>query len=128
MRLRLSDFNDLGFLIAHPLCYLATPYSKYAEGIDAASEIACKIAGKLITEGVSVFSPIAHSHGIAKAAGINPLDHDVWLDADRPMMDAATALIVAKIPGWRDSKGVSYEIVEFCRASKPVFFLEVIEP
>ena len=42
--------------------YLASPYSKYPEGTQAAFEMACWQAGLLIRAGVPVFSPIAHSH------------------------------------------------------------------
>jgi len=108
--------------------YLATPYSKYPGGIDWAYRLACEQAAWLIKQGVPVFSPIAHSHGIADHGGINPFDHGVWLPADKPMMAAASALIVVKAPGWKESLGIAYEIKEFKSEGKPIWWMLPREP
>lgn len=105
--------------------YLATPYSKYIDGLSMASEMACKLAAILIDEGIPVFSPIAHSHAIAMAGGMDPLDHNIWMPADKPLMEAAYGLIVAKLPGWEDSRGVLEEIDAFRAMGKPVHYMEV---
>lgn len=104
--------------------YLATPYSKYPEGIEAAFRDACKVSARLIEAGVRVFSPIAHSHPIAVHGNLNPLDHDMWLPVDAPMMRGAYGLLVAKLPTWESSYGISVEIDAFRQANKPVTFLE----
>lgn len=103
--------------------YLATPYSKYSGGIEAAFRVACWQTGLLIRAGVPVFSPIAHTHPVAIHCRMDPLDHAVWMPADRPMMDAARGLIVCMIPGWRESYGVGVEIETFQRAGKPVIYM-----
>lgn len=100
--------------------YLATPYSKYAGGIAAAFDEACKQAALLVRAGVPVFSPIAHSHPIAHLGEIDPMDLGIWLDVDGPMMQAAGALIVCKMKGWNESKGVAHEIATFRDAGKPI--------
>ena len=104
--------------------YLATPYSRFAGGIDRAYEAACEQAALLIRAGVPVFAPIAHSHPIATYGELDPLDHEIWLPADKPMMDAARGLIVCKLPGWDSSYGISIEIEAFKSAGKPIFFME----
>ena len=103
--------------------YLATPYSKYHAGIEAAFNVACWQTGLLMRAGVPVFSPIAHTHPIAKRCHMNPLDHGIWIPADRPMMDAARGLIVCMIPGWDRSYGVDLEIATFRAAGKPVVYM-----
>ena len=105
------------------LYYLATPYSKYETGLESAFKMACYQAALLLKSGYAVFSPIAHSHPIAMQGGIDPFDHAVWLHADRPLMDAADAIVVVTAPGWRDSYGVAYEIETFRRANKPVIYM-----
>lgn len=56
------------------LSYLGSPYSLYPAGLDQACIDACKIAARLLTKGITVYSPIAHCHEIAIAGGIDPLD------------------------------------------------------
>jgi hypothetical protein len=106
------------------LWYLATPYTKHPDGIEAAWEEACRITAKLILANVPVYSPIAHTHPVAIHGGIDPLDHEIWLTADEPMMQAATGLMVAMMTGWEGSYGIGVEIEAFTRAGKPVVYLD----
>jgi len=103
--------------------YLATPYSKYPAGRFMAFVDACRAAAKLIKDGVGVYSPIAHTHPISEAADMDPLAHEVWLAADRPMMDAACGLLVVMMPEWDKSYGIKEEIRIFHAAKKPIHFL-----
>ena len=104
--------------------YLASPYSKYSAGIFAAYVDICQQTALLVRAGIPVFSPIAHSHGIAEFGDIDPADHAVWLPADAPFMDAAHGIIVCKLPGWDNSRGVQHEIDVFAAAGKPVVYME----
>lgn len=106
------------------LYYLATVYTKYPRGIEAAFEDAARLAGRLLRTGIVVYSPIAHTHPIAMLSGIDPLDHSIWLDFDARMMRAADACLVALMTGWRDSYGVNHEIEFFRAAEKPVLYLD----
>ena len=103
--------------------YLATPYSKYVGGLEAAHVAACQMAGNLMKLGIPIFCPIAHSHSISKHGGVPALDHEVWLPADKPMMDAAYGLIVGKLNGWQTSFGISEEIRCFQSAKKLVHYI-----
>jgi hypothetical protein len=105
--------------------YVATCYTKHEHGIHVAHIDACKVTAALLTRGVQVFSPIAHSHGIALYGGIDPLSHAIWLPADKPMMDAAHGLIVVKMKNWLQSYGIGKEIEEFRKAGKPVAYLDL---
>lgn len=104
--------------------YLATPYSKYPDGIEAAFEEACRATAWLTQHGVGVFCPIAHTHPVAKFGNIDPLDHEVWLPADRPLMDGACGIIVCMMPSWRESYGIRHEIEVFETAGKPVEYMQ----
>lgn len=105
--------------------YLATPYAKYPDGLDAAFVQSSCIAGWLIKNGVKVYSPIAMTHAIAMAADLDPRDHNIWLPADQPFMNGAVGVIVAMITGWSESVGVMYEICEFERQHKTVMYLDL---
>src|ERR1700686_5471517 len=50
---------------ADKLCYLATPYTQYRDGIEAAFVQAASLAGRLLQARSFVYSPIAHTHPIA---------------------------------------------------------------
>lgn len=108
-------------------CYLATPYSRYAGGLDAAHDLACKAVARFLKAGIPIYSPIVHSHEVSKRGEIDALSHDFWLKADEPMMEAAHTLIVLCAEGWATSHGIQYEVKRFIEATKPVFHVyEVI--
>jgi hypothetical protein len=115
--MRLSDLKKFD------LIYVGTPYSKWADGLDAAFVEAAKLTARLMQSGLKVYSPIAHTHPLAIYGNIDPLDHDIWLPFDGAMMDKADAMIVAMMDGWETSKGVRHEIQVFTEAGKPVFFM-----
>lgn len=113
--------NDFSPLRDFGLVYLASPYSKYPWGLDEACRDICKISGRFILQNISIFSPIAHTHPIAMAAGIDPLDYDIWIPADKPFVDMCEAMVVVQMSGWDTSYGVTGEIEEFEKAKKPIF-------
>lgn len=109
-------------LTRHKLVYLGSPYTKYRTGLDAAFRDVAAIAAQMLHEGVRVYSPIAHTHPIAIHGNLDPRNHDIWLPFDQAMMDAADAMCIADMDGWRESYGVQYEIDYFRRQGKPVYF------
>lgn len=100
--------------------YLASPYSKYKQGIYVAFEEVCAQTALLVSAGVKVYSPIAHTHPVAIHGNLDPLDHSIWLEADRAFMDTACGLIVCEMQGWRESYGVQHEIDYFKKQGKPI--------
>ena len=92
--------------------YLASPYThSKPEVLAERCEAAQKAAARLMRAGVTVFSPIAHSHGIA---GFLPeelrRDNEFWLRQDLPLLARCDELWVLCLPGWEDSLGVQEEI------------------
>lgn len=106
-----------------PLWYLATPYTQHPRGFGAAYTDACLISAGLMQRGVEVFSPIAHSHGIAAHSSIGETDHEFWLRYDLLLVDVCLGLIVVEIDGWEQSYGISVEVAEFKRQGKPIVHL-----
>ena len=103
--------------------YVASPYSRYPDGIDEAFREASRVSAWLLRRGVKLFCPIAHSHPISNYGFIDPNNHEIWLPADKPLMDAAGALLVVMMPSWQESYGIGVEIDTFVAARKPIFFL-----
>jgi hypothetical protein len=104
--------------------YLATVYSKHPDGLEAAFAEAAKEAARFLLAGIPVFCPIAMSHPIAVHGGLGATDHEFWMKADRPFMQAAKGLIVCRMPGWEESRGIAEEIEAFRAAGKPVLFYD----
>lgn len=92
-----------------PILYLASPYSHQdAKVRDRRHDAVCQVAARLIRGGLSVYSPIAHSHYIARH-GIG----ETWLDWERldlSMLSRCDGLAVAMLDGWEQSQGVREEI------------------
>ena len=107
-----------------PYFYLATVYTKHPDGREAAFREAAEIAGRFLRAGVNVHSPIAHSHPIAVHGGVDAVDHDFWMWADRPAMDSACGLVVCRMPNWQKSRGIAEEIKVFTEAGKPVLYYD----
>jgi nucleoside 2-deoxyribosyltransferase len=115
----LEDLKGPGFL------YLATPYSRYKRGTFSAFVEACWAAAECLKAGVSVFSPIAHSHPIGSHSALDSQDHEFWLQVvDRPFMEAARGLLVVLMEGWNESRGVREEIEFFAAQGKPIWWLD----
>ena len=108
------------------LAYLASPYSLYERGIEAAFIDAAKLAARLIKSGVNVYSPIAMSHPVAIHGGIDPLDQQFWYDFDQAMMSKCDVLIVAHMDGWEQSTGIAHEIAFFAQQGRPIFDLDPV--
>lgn len=106
------------------LFYLATPYTHYPLGLHAAFRDACALAAHCIRAGIKVYSPIAHGHPVMVHGGLDPLDHAMWLAFDEAMMSRSDCLIVAKLPGWHESKGIAHEIAFFERYAKPIWSID----
>lgn len=121
MNLELSEL--VGILDKDKLWYLASPYSKYPTGLEDAFVRACEITADFLRLGVTVYSPIAHTHPVAMHGNIDPYSHDIWLAFDNAMIKACDGLIVACLEGWMHSKGIEYELSAFLAVDKPIFYL-----
>jgi hypothetical protein len=123
--LKVVSSNTLDDVAKYDLVYLGTPYSKYPAGLEAAFKDAAKLAARLLRLGIRVYSPIAHTHPIAIYGNLDPLDHAIWLPFDEAIMDKASAMVVAKMTGWQESKGIAHEIEAFKKAGKPIYYLDL---
>ena len=92
------------------MIYLASPYSDPDIFIrEQRFQQACKFAGFLMRQGLHVYSPIAHSHPIAKLCNL-PGDNEWWWEFNRPMIEMSDQMFVLTTPGWKESKGILQEL------------------
>jgi hypothetical protein len=104
------------------MIYLASPYTHADPAVrQRRFEAACQAAARLIRQGKTVFSPIAHSHTICRY-GL-PLDWQFWQPHDRRYLQACDEVIVLMLDGWEESAGVQAEIAIARELGKPVSFI-----
>ena len=103
--------------------YIATPYSKYPGGLEEAFLLAVRTRGLLVKAGIPCFSPIIHSHTVAKECDIDPFSHAIWLPAEKPIMVCATGLIMVMAEGWKESYGMEEERKAFEAMGRPIFWM-----
>lgn len=105
------------------MLYLASPYTHPDEDVRTARyKAVCQKCAELLRGGTFVFSPIAHSHGIA-AFGL-PGDWDFWRRYDRQMIALCPSFGVLKLDGWLKSVGVAAELGIAMELHKPILYLE----
>lgn len=106
------------------IVYVATPYSLYADGINAAARLAADqtalILSICVAHGATPLSPIAHSHEVAKHWSIDPYDSALWEAANRPLIAASVVMVEVRMRGWQESRGMAAERAAFRAAGKPV--------
>ena len=102
--------NNPECFIDRPLVYLACPYSDNDSSVvKKRFEASVRAAGKLMNDGHNVFSPITHCHPIAETCGL-PLDWKYWEEFDRAYLACSYKVVVLRLEGWQESKGVRAEI------------------
>lgn len=92
------------------LIYLASPYSHPDPMVRRKRfRIANQIAGRLLSAGHFVFSPISMSHAIAEDAGV-PGTWEYWKSFDTAMLARCQKVVVISMDGLAESVGVAAEI------------------
>ena len=101
--------------------YLAISYT----GNESKSfRIANLVAGALMRQGHIVFSPISHTHPIAKVCNL-PKDWEFWKSQDEAFIGWCDELHVAMLKGWQKSTGVTAEMKIAKQLKKPIKFIEI---
>lgn len=110
-----------------PLAYLAVPYSDPNPAVrEERFQAANSAAARLFQQGRQVYSPISHSHPIT-LAGKLPEQFSFWAKFDLDMLARCEELLVLRLPGWRDSVGVTAEIAAAREYGIPVKFLDPVQ-
>lgn len=100
--------------------YVATPYSKLDH--NQAAQDAARAGILLLKHGLEIYVPVVHGHPFA--LDMPPQTHEWWMDRCKPMMKAASGLIVVMMKGYNRSEGIKKEIAYFKSKRKPVFYYD----
>lgn len=107
-----------------PLVYLASPYTHKDEKIvEERFQKVAKKAAELMSQGLTIFSPIAMCHPMSVYGKI-PGDWDFWKKFDTDYISCCNKLIVYKLDGWETSKGVQAEIKIAQEMGIPVEYID----
>lgn len=106
------------------LVYLASPFSHAKPRVRLwRYHAVCRAAAALIARGIAVYSPIAHSYGMAVYT--QRTDWAFWEPLDLEMLRRCDELWVLTLPGWCDSVGVSAERAFADAHQKPIRYLSL---
>ncbi|HZT79162.1 MAG TPA: DUF1937 family protein [Gemmataceae bacterium] len=104
------------------MIYLASPYSHPDPAVrEERFHAACRAAAALLRAGHAVFSPIAHSHALARH-GLSE-DWKFWEPFDREYLERCDEVVVLMLAGWRESVGVREEVRIARELGKPVRYV-----
>lgn len=89
--------------------YLASPYTHKDQAIRRDRYIQAKYyTAYALVNGIHLYSPIVHCHELAMEFNL-PKDFLFWKAYNSAMLAKSSRVSILCIPGWEESKGVSYE-------------------
>jgi hypothetical protein len=92
--------------------YLAAPFSHPDQKVERHRyEQTLAAAATLMRKGYQIFCPIAHAIPLTDPRFELPKHTEFWLTQDTPMLSTAEGLILLKLDGWKESKGVLAELI-----------------
>lgn len=106
------------------MIYVASPYSHQNPIVeDHRFEIAQEYVTACFRQHIVAFSPIYYCHPIARKNKL-PGDANFWKNFNNTIMRRCDALHVLQLIGWRESKGVQYEMMMAQELSIPIITVE----
>ena len=113
------DTTSEGFI------YLASPYSHSSSVIERERFIKnSKVSARLFAKGVILFAPIVQSPCMARYGQLKGTDWSTWERFDRAIIRECKAVYVLTLTGWKESVGVTAEIVYAISEQIPVYYLD----
>ena len=93
-----------------PLIYLVAPYRHTKDSVqDARLEAVSRVAAALTDADRRVFCPLTHAHALIES-GFGFREDEWWYEYDIGLLAHCSELLVLRLPGWSESKGVRLEL------------------
>lgn len=106
--------------------YIASPYNHIELSVRIArANEAASFCAQMMNQDFIVYSPIVHNHPVAMVGDLGR-DWDYWKRFDTVMLEKSIGLIILKIPGFAQSKGVAAELMIASELNLPVYRAELI--
>ena len=104
--------------------YLAVPYTHFDPEIrEKRYEAVTRLTGLMSKAGYIVFSPITHSHPVAKMTKLSG-GWSFWSKIDYAFIRACKICVVYMLPGWDQSIGVQAEIDYCIKHNIPIVYVK----
>lgn len=105
--------------------YFASPYShKDFNVVESRYLEQQRLVAHLIKAyGALIINPIEMCHNLSQTYEL-PSGYEFWKTRDRKLISISDAIIVAKMPGWEESIGVTDEIKYARFLQKEVFYID----
>ncbi len=104
------------------MIYLASPYTHVDAGVrESRFDSACLATSTLMRAGLSVYSPIVHSHPLVRY-GL-PIEWEFWRAHDCEHLRRCDEVMVLTLDGWKSSRGVKAEIELAIELDLPIRYL-----
>ena len=104
------------------MIYLASPYTHEDATVrESRFDAACKATSTLMRAGLSVYSPIVHSHPLVRY-GL-PSEWEFWQAHDCEHLRRCDEVMVLTLDGWNASRGVQAEIALAIQLALPIRYL-----
>lgn len=71
-----------------------------------------------------LYSPIVHFHPICGVFDL-PMNFEFWAEYNDHMISVADSMMVIKLEGWKESRGVAHEIEVASNLAVPTQFISV---
>ena len=90
------------------ITYVASPYSHPDPRVlEARVRAARIITAGMLREGIPAFSPVSYSDTLVETCGARP--RSGWYEFDLHFLQHARKMIILKLPGWEESRGILIE-------------------
>lgn len=110
--------------MSKPLIYVASPHSHPSEDVrDKRYEDVCRYSAGLINAGNLIYSPIAHSHNMAKYIGDEANCFEYWREIDLFYLEHSDIVHALMLDGWLNSDGMGKELTHATNIGKPVVYI-----
>ena len=109
------------------MIYLASPYSHEEAFIrEVRYQGALMAVGALMAQDFLVVSPIVHCHEVAIRVAL-PSSWDYWKKFCTALLLGCGQVVVLKLPGWEDSKGIAAELAISRELHLPIIYLDYFD-
>ena len=106
------------------MIYIASPYSHKNPAVEEHRYMMAEMyVVAAMKQRLAVFSPIYYCHNLARKFTL-PGDAQYWKYFNNAMMRKADAVHVLELVGWRESKGVQYELMMADELGIPIIRVE----
>jgi hypothetical protein len=108
--------------------YLASPYTHPSPTVvDLRVKQTRRVLGWLLSKGLFVISPIVHCHDTARECALRT-DWKWWWEYNLSIMMKSEGIILVKLKGWEESKGVAEELKWAYEADVPIYSIDADVP